>query len=175
MIIYMATNLINGMSYVGQTTTNLNHRIDRHLIESKKSRSYFHRVLNKYGIENFKWKILKECRDISDLNKSEKYFIEQYKTNKSNGYNLTDGGEGIIGYNHSEKTKNKIRLKLMGHSVMGVTRKKISGNLQGHKQSKETKLRRKKTMETIRNSKTYRENLSYAVTLWWKKRKLMEV
>ena len=127
------------------------------------------------GIDNFKWKILKECRDILDLNKSEKYFIEQYKTNKFNGYNLTDGGEGIVGYKHSEETKNKIRKKLMGHSVIDITREKISSNLRGHKQNKKTRLRRKKTMETIRDSKIYRDNLSHAVTLWWKKRKLMEV
>lgn len=175
MIIYMATNLINGMSYIGQTVTNLDYRIARHIIESKKPKSYFQRVLKKHGIENFKWKILKKCKNISDLNKSEKYFIEQYKTNKSNGYNLTDGGEGIVGYRHSEETKNKIRQKLIGHSVIDITREKISGNLQGHKQSKETKLRRKKTMKNIINSKEHREKLSYAVTLWWKKRKLMEV
>lgn len=175
MIIYKVTNKINGMSYIGQTTINLNHRIARHLIELKKSSSYFHRVLKRHGIENFKWEILKECKNISNLNQSEKYFIEYYKTFFPDGYNLTMGGEGIIGYTHSEKTKNKIRQKLIGHSVMGKTREKISKKLQGHKQSKEIILKRKKTMEVIKDSEAYRKNLSRAVTLWWKKRKLMEV
>jgi len=209
MIIYKATNKINGMNYIGQTIVSLNMRIAGHLYETKKAKSYFHNALNKYKKENFIWEIIKKCKNKDELDYWEKFYICYFNTKKPSGYNLTDGGEGLSnysvsektrkkqslahmgkkisqetiqkrtesrrGYRHSEETKNKIRQKLMGHSVIDVIREKISGNLQGHKQSKETKLKRKKTMETIRNSRIYRENLSRAITLWWKKRKLMEV
>ena len=36
----------------------------------------------------------------------EKYYISKYKTNNSEfGYNLTEGGDGIVGFKFSEEAK----------------------------------------------------------------------
>ena len=63
--IYMYTNKINGKRYIGQTI-DFNKRHKKHISSSyneKKEYDYnypFHRAIRKYGIENFKIKILAE-------------------------------------------------------------------------------------------------------------------
>jgi len=59
--------------------------------------------------------------------------------------NLTDGGDGISGYKHTDKAIQKISESNIGNTYRtGIlnseeTRKKISKSLKGHKQSVETK------------------------------------
>ena len=95
MIIYIATNKINGKSYIGQTINSLKQRKKRHLWDASNKRTiiYFHKALRKYGFNNFNWKIICKCNDIKSLNKLEAYYIKLYNTFK-NGYNLTIGGTG---------------------------------------------------------------------------------
>jgi hypothetical protein len=47
--------------------------------------------------------------------------------------NLTDGGEGISGFTHSEETKKKMSKSAQGLPVMPETRKKISESVKGFK------------------------------------------
>lgn len=60
---------------------------------------------NKYGIENFEFKLICICFD-NDLNKFELDYIKKYDSLVPNGYNLRDGGEN--GGKHNEETKRKI-------------------------------------------------------------------
>ncbi len=165
MIIYKVTNKINGMIYIGQTVKSLNRRKAEHFYNSRKGATYFNRALNKYGEKTFTWIVLGEYSNITELNKWEKYFIKQHRTKIPNGYNLTDGGEGIqglertedhnkkisesrLGKKHwmygkhlSDEHKQKVSRALIGHPVSNETRKKIGkGNsiaLKGKKLSKE--------------------------------------
>ena len=100
--IYKSTNLINSKIYIGQTKCIglLNARIKRH-IKSCKSKitknDYFHRAINKYGINNFKWEIIEEISDIKEklfiiLNNLEIFWIKKLNTQDPKiGYNLTPG------------------------------------------------------------------------------------
>lgn len=108
MIIYKATNKINGMSYIGQTIYSLNNRISRHKCDSLNNRDnmYFHRAIRKYGIDNFDWDIIDKADNIDELNRLEIYYIGWYDT-YNNGYNLTLGGKSNVGYKHSEESKRK--------------------------------------------------------------------
>ena len=57
MIIYKATNKINGKVYIGQTINSLEHRKSGHEREAryqKETSVYFHNALLKYGFYNFK-------------------------------------------------------------------------------------------------------------------------
>ena len=110
MIIYLVTNLINQMKYVGQTTRTLKQRKSSHLSSSKKGSTYYlHRAIRKYGAENFKWEVIYNAASEEELNEKETYFIKEYNTNSQDGYNLTEGGRGIRGWKHSELTKEKIK------------------------------------------------------------------
>lgn len=116
MIIYMATNRINYKEYIGQTISNLQRRKNQHIQNSlsKKDNTYFHAAIRKYGSNNFDWEILHDnITNMNDLKKLEMFYIELYDT-FNNGYNLTKGGEGTVGWNHSEETKKKISIAHFG-------------------------------------------------------------
>lgn len=103
MIIYKATNLINGKCYIGQTKQKLKKRIKDH--KNSKNNQYFHNAIRKYGIKNFKWEVVYECDDKLILNFMETFkIIVNHSHISENGYNLSWGGEsGTYGYKFTEK------------------------------------------------------------------------
>lgn len=110
MIIYMATNRVNGKEYVGQTVDSLPSRRQSH-IHSIFNNNYFHNAIRKYGIDNFDWEILHDdISNMNDLNKLEIYYIELYDT-FNNGYNLDLGGRNTL---MSVETKKKISESRIG-------------------------------------------------------------
>ena len=102
MIIYKATNILNGKKYIGQTTKSLSDRIVYHMRAARcKSPYIFHKALRKYGIKNFEWEILCECDTQTELNEKEKLLIDENNSyyGKQQGYNMTFGGKGgVNGY-----------------------------------------------------------------------------
>lgn len=112
--IYKITNMINGKSYIGQSN-DIKRRWKEHRSKhSWKSNHVIYRAFKKYGFENFKFEIIEEC-DVKFLSEKEKYYIAEFDTYK-NGYNETEGGEGISGFNHSEETKQKLSEMLSGEN-----------------------------------------------------------
>lgn len=118
-IVYRVINKINGKIYIGVTRRTLYTRKLEHIRLSKVSNPnyIFHKAIKKYGIENFIFEIIdyfiinKECIE------KEKYYISEYNTfYKNNGYNMTLGGEGVLGhvYHHTDETKKQISLSMKG-------------------------------------------------------------
>lgn len=100
MLIYKATNKINGKSYIGQTVQTLNQRKSRHkyaVEHNEQKYSKFYAAIKKYGWDNFEWEILEENNSWSyeDLDNKEKYYIQFFDT-LNNGYNLLPGGQDSI-------------------------------------------------------------------------------
>ena len=97
---YQTKNLINNKTYIGvHQTNNLN---DGYL----GSGILIRRAIKKYSKENFKREILEYC-NINNWQEKEKHWIKQ-KNTYNNGYNLTYGGEGVLGRILSESEKKKI-------------------------------------------------------------------
>lgn len=114
MIIYKATNKINGKMYIGQTTHTLEWRKKKHLQDSKRMDSYFYRAINKYGWDNFEWEILDSTATTKEeLNILEKRYIAQYGTfdDKTKGYNSTSGGEYDYEITQEEKQARSLRVQ----------------------------------------------------------------
>lgn len=133
MIIYKATNKINGKAYVGQTVKNLKRRRQEHINVAlkKDDNSYFHRAIRKYGFGVFGWEILVEGAGSPEiLNGLEKHFIRLYNTFEK-GYNLTLGGGGGAGRIPSEETRQKISDANKGKRLSEGQKKKISETLKG--------------------------------------------
>lgn len=92
--IYLVENLINNKNYIGQTIQNdINKRWNKH---KQVNKSFIGTCLfnayKKYGIENFKFKLLCICFD-DDTNKFEEEYIKKYNTLYPNGYNMIGGGK----------------------------------------------------------------------------------
>lgn len=125
MFIYKITNLINGKSYIGQTTKPLlENRIREHI---NCNSTVISKAIHKYGIGNFDCSIIEQCDSKEELDEMEFHYIKQYNSFGKNGYNLTFGGEGTYGYtfNHTEETKKKMS-KSKKNKKMSYTHRKNS-------------------------------------------------
>ena len=91
-----------------------------------RNQQLFNRAIQKYGWDNIKHIILLENLSKEEADECEKYLIAKYNTNNSKyGYNLTEGGDGIIGYKFSEEHCKQQSIRMMGHTVSEETRRKI--------------------------------------------------
>lgn len=117
MLIYKYENKINHKKYIGQTK-NFTRRQYEHLRSSilGYDNFTFHKAIKKYGIENFDVEIVCYCNSKEELNEKEIYYIDYYKSFISDGgYNLTRGGDGLIGFIQSNLQRKKTSERLMGN------------------------------------------------------------
>jgi len=105
--IYMLTNLITLLCYVGKTI-DFKNRMSQHRRHIKLDNTYVHNSIRKHGWHNFKVEILIDNIPEEALSNLEIYYIAFYNTIRPNGYNLTRGGEGTSGYKHTKKAREKI-------------------------------------------------------------------
>ena len=103
--IYSITNKVNGKQYIGKTSKfNPYDRWKEHINNAKLKEntvgySSIHtmpivRAINKYGSDNFKFRVLEECSD-DNVDEREKHYIAEYNTCDGEGYNCTYGGDGV--------------------------------------------------------------------------------
>ena len=108
MVIYKATNTINGKAYIGQTVRTVRERMLEHM---RHDRSYFDRALKKYGAENFKVVVIDSARTVEELNEKEKFWIDFFHTLGERGYNMCEGGGNTTGYHHTDAAKQTMSQK----------------------------------------------------------------
>ena len=134
MYIYKITNNLNNKIYIGYKSKTV-----------EESESYYgsgtviKAAIKKYGKDNFTKTILE--RDIVDfdfLKERERHYIKLYDS-YNNGYNLTKGGDGIIGYKLTEEHKQKLIKSVKGKPLSKEHKQKLSESLQGKIISEETK------------------------------------
>jgi group I intron endonuclease len=148
MIIYKATNLINGKVYIGQTTVSLQERRQCHyrkaFYKDRPWRGHFHHAIKKYGWDSFSWEIIDKAKNKKELNKLEKYWIRFYFSfYREHGYNLTTGGDS---YEMSPETRRKIseaqKGRIIPQSRIEQLKKEMRGSgnhFYGKKHTEETK------------------------------------
>lgn len=126
--VYKITNKINNKVYIGITSKGISARWKEHLYSAEHESPFkLHRAIHKYGKENFTVELIDFCNSWEELTEKEKHYISLYKSNCDEfGYNMTEGGDGTIGKEVSDETKDKIRQKAIGRQVSDETRKKLS-------------------------------------------------
>ena len=120
MYIYCITNTLNGMKYVGMTSKTIEESKDYY-----GSGVYITNVIKKLGKQYFTKEIIDICDNIEILKEKEKYWIKTLNTKHPLGYNLTDGGDGIVNLCVESKRKASEKLKLLvgeKHPQYGVKR-----------------------------------------------------
>lgn len=105
-VIYLRTNLVNGMQYVGRTKDFKRRESVWNSLNRKRpyANDFLETDRKKYGLENFKTEILEKCDD-SKLDELERFWIKQLNTTYPSGYNLENGGTKGVLFHPSTITK----------------------------------------------------------------------
>ena len=104
--VYQILNLKNGKIYIGKHSSKS--MTDLYM----GSGIAIKRAIKKYGRESFEKTILCTCKNEEELNKMERYWREEAGAFGA-GYNMTKGGEGMLGYVMSDERKKvaSVRMK----------------------------------------------------------------
>lgn len=154
--VYMHTNKLNGMKYIGITSKD----VDKRWVNGRGYRTgKFKNAIIKYGWENFNHEILKINLSEEEAKKLEIFYIKKLKTNNRNfGYNLTEGGDGTrgmqpcLGRKMSESEKTMRSKALMGHIISEETKRKIGEANKGKTTGMKGMRHSQKTIEKLKNT-----------------------
>ena len=140
-------NKLSQYVYIGKDSNiDKNQRHKEHLTPSRDDDQPFNRVLQN-NPERYKYRILMEGNyNEKQLNKMEQFCIKHLKTYhydypERHVFNFTKGGEGTIGYKHSEETKQKISKSHIGKTHSEETKQKIRELNIGKTHSEESKMK----------------------------------
>ena len=149
----------NSVVYVGKDS----HidRENRHKAHHQPSFYHFQKINqvlqnnpNRYTYQVLNWNV----KDYDTLNALETQHIRQLKPK----FNFTDGGDGTVGYNHTEEARRKIseskkgkRSHRLGKKLSEIHKKRIGESGKGRKFSNESKRRMSETATRLKNTTGY--------------------
>ena len=126
------------MGYIYKTTNTLNNKIYIGRAISKRlcyvgGGIRINRAVKKYGRENFIKEILEDDIEDNDLlNEREMYWISLFNsTNENIGYNITNGGSGLLGLIHTPEARIKISEASKNRIWTQESRDRLSRSLKG--------------------------------------------
>lgn len=99
----------NGKKYIG-ITANIYRRKSQHKTLAKKGfKGCFYNAIRKYGFDDITWEIADGYNSWDELCKLEIKSIVDYNTiDRLYGYNISPGGDGYVGMEHSQEIKELI-------------------------------------------------------------------
>lgn len=122
--IYRERNEINLKCYIGKSHNDAVGRSKAH--RNGRGNRLLKQAIAKYGIENFTFEILHDGVFDELLNDFEIAEIAKHDSVAPNGYNLTEGGDGVCGHRHSAETKEKMARAKLGKKASDETKRKMS-------------------------------------------------
>ena len=124
--------------YIGITSQNPIKRWNNGLGYNKQI--YFYRAILKYGWDNIKHEIIVSGISGEEAKCLERYYIEKYQANNPDfGYNLTKGGEGTLGFYHSQESRNSMSIKHSGRKIPRDVVERIASKNRGKRMTEEAK------------------------------------
>lgn len=121
----------NSKVYIGITSQNVNKRWNDG--KGYKTQKLMWKAIQKYGWENIEHNILYDNLEERKAKEIEKELIKKYQSNNLKyGYNLTIGGDGVIGYNYTIEAREKMRQARLGHKASIEAIENIRKAKKGH-------------------------------------------
>jgi group I intron endonuclease len=143
-IIYVVSNTINPMQYVGQTVMTPERRWSFHLGTMRTSYNHpFYNTMRKYGDDKFSVVQIDVADSPEELDEQETFHIRRLNTLWPNGYNLASGGRGGQHHIRSKQAMSKSR---KGRSLSIEQRQNIAKALTNRYVSPETGRRISKSL-----------------------------
>jgi hypothetical protein len=118
--------------------------------ETSNRNNYWHNIVNKCG---FSSEIIFDNLDEELALLVEVELIDKYRKMNMKLANLTDGGEGVSGYKHTEKTKSFLGELSKTRIISDETKEKLSLVWKGKKRKSFTEEHRKKLSESAKKQK----------------------
>lgn len=138
--IYCIENQISGKCYIG-SAIDIRHRCREHrsmLRGNYHDNDHLQKSWNRYGENNFCFKVLEIVPDKNDLLKREQWWINVLDVcNDRHGYNICPTAGNMLKMKHSEETRHKISKANKGQKRSEETRLNISEALKGKKHTRE--------------------------------------
>ncbi len=150
----------SGKSYVGWTSKGTAARWRSHCANAGAGiRSAFYTAIRKYGADAFTHEVLERMSTEAGAKRAEQLWIRELRTRAPGGYNLTDGGEGVLGCralvgrklspSHLASVRKahgcpefraRVSAALRGHPVSPETRAKLSAAQRGRPMTESNRL-----------------------------------
>ena len=153
----------SGKVYVGITSRNKAYKRWEYGHGYKGCKAFYNAIL-KYGWDNIKHEVLFTNLEEDRAKRLEIELIRHYKALGAS-YNITNGGDGYLGYTPSNETRVKMRATKIGKPLSESHRRKLSeaqmgrvGTMLGKKHSEETKLKMSMAHKGKKHSETWNYN-----------------
>lgn len=156
--VYVLTNRLNAKQYVG-ISANLPQRLRQHR-HSGSGCWAIRSAIKKYGWDSFDVNVFANVpREVA--NTLEIALIVNLKTKRPNGYNLTDGGEGVSGHTWTLEDRKRMSETRRGKPMHPNTLAELS-KYWGSKPSDETKAKLSAKKKGVNFSEGHRKSISEA-------------
>lgn len=143
MIVYLLTSP-SGKKYVGITSRTLEARWKGHCANARRgSKLALHKAVRRYGEDAFKLDVLESVETWEKACEREKFWIAELGSKAPGGYNLTDGGDGVLGlsWKLSDESRVKQAAARRGRKQSAECVSKRAASLRGQKRSDEARAR----------------------------------
>ena len=149
MIVYCVISP-SGKLYVGKSAQTLRRRWQNHCALATMGKPWaLHHAIRKYGSEGFQKFILADDVSPNEAALWEIIFIALFRSRESHiGYNMTAGGDGVLGWKKSAEARERTARAHRGKLVSDETRRKIGASRAFVKISEETRQKIRKSMKS---------------------------
>jgi group I intron endonuclease len=145
--IYKITNINNNRCYIG-SSIDIHKRWNEHknnLRKNKHDNNFLQNSWNKHGEDSFLFEIIEIVNDNKFLIIREQFYLDKMKSlNRVNTYNICLFANSMLGFKHSDESKNKMsesrigNKNSLGYKHTDNTKNKMSKSHIGTKHQKDT-------------------------------------
>jgi group I intron endonuclease len=189
--VYRIVSTVSGKCYNGWAKSTPQRRFDRHCRDAKSgSMLHFHCAIRKYG--TLAWQIIELAKadTFQEAKRLETFFIAQYRSNdRTLGYNMTIGGDGMIdptgeiakkisatlkGRGKGIPKSSETRQRMRGRITTAEARENMSRAQRGHPTSDVARARMSRAKLGKKRgpwSPEHRQKVSKSVAASWSKRR----
>lgn len=165
--VYLITNTVNGKCYIGSTSIGFNIRWGIHrreLLRQSHGNIILQRAWNKYGEYSFEFSILEIVDSKENLQEREQYWIDLFKNNGVELYNILPMAYTPVGVKRNAKTRKNMSVAQSGRSLSEETKRKISQSKLGKRHSEATKKKMSQSHMGKTHSDVSRQKISQSKT-----------
>lgn len=130
--VYLIRNKVNGKGYVGSGAYSIRERWYIHVTELRKQvhcNIYLQRAWNKHGEGNFVLEVLELCEPERCVEREQHWMDKLGTANPKKGYNRNPKAGSMLGFKHSEKSKQLISSKGKGRRHSEDAKARISAKM----------------------------------------------